>query len=131
MAKSNSSNSLILSLFYLYICIIQQLSIYFFRQTLQQYSLFHSLLYLNILFYSFISFKYYIFYSFFIIISRQQLTEITNDDNQILPTHAAVTTTTVNQPRATKTHRDHHRESTVNHHKPKKKTQIRHDSTTP
>jgi hypothetical protein len=29
---------------------------------LQQYSLFHSLLYINILFYYFITFKYYIFY---------------------------------------------------------------------
>uniref|UniRef100_A0A2N9HKY0 Uncharacterized protein n=1 Tax=Fagus sylvatica TaxID=28930 RepID=A0A2N9HKY0_FAGSY len=36
------------------------------------------------------------------------------------PPTAATTTTTVNQPRATKTHRDHHRESTVNHHKPNK-----------
>jgi hypothetical protein len=85
--KSNSSNCLNLSLFYLYICTIQQLSIYFFKQTLQQYSLFHSLFYLNIFFYSFISFKYYIFYSLFIIISHQQLTEITNGHNQILPTH--------------------------------------------
>jgi hypothetical protein len=69
-----------------------------------------SLLYLNILFYSFISFKY-IFFSFFIIISSQQLTEITNGHNQpFLPIAAATTTTTVNQPRATK-----------NHHKRKKK----------
>ena len=101
-SKVISNSPLNLSLFYLYIYTIQQLSIYFFRQTLQQYSLFHSLLYLNILFYSFISFKYYIYFLFFIIISRQ----ITNSHNQILPIHCY------------RRHHHHHCKSTQsNHHK--------------
>jgi hypothetical protein len=59
----------ILSLYVYYLA-----TIYLFFQTNSPIALsIHSLLYLNIFFYSFILFKYYIFYSFFIIIYRQQL----------------------------------------------------------
>ena len=59
----------ILSLYVYYLAIL-----YLFFQTNSPTALsIYSLLYLNILFYSFILFKNYIFYSFFIIIYRQQL----------------------------------------------------------
>ena len=56
---------------------------------------------------------------FFILLYYYFPPKITNCHNKSFPP-AATTRTTVNQPRATKNHRNHYRESTVNHHKPNK-----------
>ena len=91
-------------------------TLYFFFQTNSPAVLSISLSILfKYIFYSFISFKYYIFLLFFIIISRQ----ITNSHNQILPIHRH------------HCHHHHHRKSTQsNHHKITTKSISQHKITT-
>ena len=100
----------LISILFLYLHYSTTLYLFLF----QQYSLFHSLLYLNIFFYSFILFKYILFILLYYYFPQK----ITNYHNKSFP--PVTTTTTVNQPRATKNHCNHHRESTINHHKPNK-----------
>ena len=77
---------------------------------LQQYSLFHSLLYLNILFYL----LYHLNIIFFTFLYYCFLPKITNCSN---PSHPATTTTTVNQPEQPKTTTIFYFSAIKNHHK--------------
>ena len=73
----SSSNVYVISIYALF---SNSLSIFLYTLSSSTiYSL--SIIFKYTFFFSFIPFKYYIFYSFFIIISRQQLPEITNSHN--------------------------------------------------